>query len=108
MRALRASGYWVAEWLPQIAMLDTTDTGTFAFFASCDLARFSSRRVFANHRSAGISGALSRAMRPLGLSGWPSTRERTPGQALGAVAFPRGPKIPPVTDTRSPAYMPAF
>src|ERR1700682_720970 len=62
IRAFRASGYWVAEWLPQIAMFETTLTGTFAFFASWILARFSSRRVIANHLSAGISGAFERAM----------------------------------------------
>src|SRR5881394_2234865 len=85
MRAFRASGYWVAEWLPQIAMFDTTDTGTFAFFANCDLARFSSRRVIANHRSAGISGALRRAMRQFVLHGLPTTRMRTSRAALAAV-----------------------
>ncbi len=62
MRAFRASGYWVAEWFPQIAMFVTTDTGNFAFFASWVLARFSSRRVIANHRSGAISGAFIRAM----------------------------------------------
>ncbi len=62
MRAFLASGYWVAEWLPQIAMFETTDTGSFAFRASWVFARFSSRRVMANHRSAAISGAFIRAM----------------------------------------------
>src|SRR5438552_16200234 len=108
MRALRASGYWVAEWLPQIAMFDTIDTGTFAFFASCDLARFSSRRVIANHRSAGMSGALRRAMRQFVLQGLPTTRMRTSCAALAAIALPCGPKIPPLTDSRPPRAMPAL
>src|SRR6266571_2881619 len=105
MRALRASGYWVAEWLPQIAMFDTTDTGTFAFFASCDLARFSSRRVIANHRSAGMSGALSRAMRQFVLHGLPTTRMRTSCAAFAAIAFPCGP--PPCPPPPPPCPPPA-
>ena len=51
MRALCASGYWVAEWLPQIVMLLTAATGTPALPASLALARFSSSRVIANQRS---------------------------------------------------------
>ena len=62
MRALCASGYWVVEWFPHTATFEIADTGTLAFFASCVRARFSSRRVMANQRSAGTSGAFMRAM----------------------------------------------
>src|SRR3954469_25774541 len=50
------SGYCVAEWFPQMATLVTAVTSTPAFLASCDLARFSSRRVMANQRSRGTCG----------------------------------------------------
>ena len=62
MRALRASGYCVVEWFPHTARLEIAPTGTFAFFASWVRPRFSSSRVMANQRSAGISGAFMRAM----------------------------------------------
>src|SRR5688572_2937080 len=51
MVALLKSGYWVAEWLPQIGMFLTSVTGTFAFLASWNLARFWSNRTIANQRS---------------------------------------------------------
>src|SRR5262245_57953315 len=69
MRALAASGYWVAEWLPQMVMLVTCSTGTPALRASCDLARFSSSRVMANQRSRGTSGAFAAAIMQLVLHG---------------------------------------
>ena len=62
IRALAASGYCVVEWLPQTPTFVTAATGTFAFNAICVRARFSSRRVIANQRSAGSSGAFMRAM----------------------------------------------
>src|SRR5580698_8760719 len=71
--ALAKSGYWVAEWLPQMATLVTSATGALDFWASCALALFSSRRVMANHRSAGTSGALERAIRQFVLHGLPTT-----------------------------------
>src|SRR5258706_103407 len=108
MRALRASGYCVAEWLPQMAMLVTTCTGTPAFFASWVFARFSSRRVMANQRSAGRSGALRRAIRQLVLHGLPTTRMRTSCAAWSWIALPCGPKIFPFTDSRSPRSMPCL
>src|SRR5581483_6763303 len=77
MRALPKSGNWVAEWLPQMATLVTSETGTPAFLASWVLARFWSSRVMANQRSAGTSGACERAMRQLVLQGLPTTRMRT-------------------------------
>ena len=77
MRALAKSGNCVAEWLPQMAMLVTSATGTPALRASWALARFWSSRVIANQRSSGISGAFDRAMRQLVLQGLPTTRTRT-------------------------------
>ena len=58
MRALAKSGNWVAEWLPQMATLVTSATGRPALAASWALARFSSRRVMANQRSAGHLGRV--------------------------------------------------
>src|SRR4029079_3339398 len=86
--AFRASGYWVAEWLPQIAMLVTTFTGTWPLFASWVLARFSSHRVMAHTRSGGTSGAFERAIRQFVLQGLPTTRTRTSLAALALIAFP--------------------
>src|SRR5207302_6558760 len=98
IRALAKSGYWVAEWLPQIARLVTSATPTPALWASWLLARFSSRRVIANQRSSGISGALVRAIRQLVLQGLPTTRIRTSDAARAAIARPWGPKMPPFTE----------
>src|SRR3984957_20028475 len=95
--ALAKSGNCVAEWLPQIARLVTEATGAPALWASCALARFSSRRVMANQRSAGISGALERAIRQLVLQGLPTTRTRTSAAAFAVVARHRGLKRPPLT-----------
>ena len=106
--ACAKSGNWVAEWLPQIAMLVTSATGAPAFLASCDFARFSSSRVIANQRSAGTSGALLRAMRQLVLHGLPTTRTRTSAAARAAIALPWGPKMPPLTESRSPRSMPCL
>ena len=108
MRALAKSGNWVAEWLPQMATLVTSATGAPALAASCALARFSSRRVMANQRSAGTSGALERAMRQFVLHGLPTTRMRTSASAFSAMARPCGLKIPPFTLRRSPRSMPAL
>ena len=55
--AWNRSGYWVAEWLPQIVIFVISVTGTPSFFASCASARLWSRRVIAVNRSAGTSGA---------------------------------------------------
>ena len=108
MRALAKSGNWVAEWLPQMARLVTEATGTPAFLASWLLARFSSSRVMANQRSAGTSGALDRAIRQLVLHGLPTTSTRTSEAALAAMARPWGPKMPPLTVSRSPRSIPAL
>src|ERR1035437_10532521 len=89
-------------------MLVTVETGTPAFLASWVLDRFSSRRVIANQRSAGTSGAFERAIRQLVLQGFPTTRIRTSSAAFFWIALPCGAKIPPLIDRRSPRSMPAF
>ena len=108
MRALAKSGNWVAEWFPQMATLLTAETGTPAFLASWDLARFSSSRIMANHRSAGTSGAADRAIRQLVLHGLPTTSTRTSEAACSAIAAPWGLKMPPFTPRSSPRSIPAF
>src|SRR5690606_345334 len=45
--AWKMSGYWVAEWLPQIVILRMSATETPAFLDSCASARLWSRRVIA-------------------------------------------------------------
>ena len=62
----------------------------------------------ANQRSLGTSGALDRAIRQLVLQGLPTTSTRTSEAALAAMAWPWGPKIPPLTVSRSPRSMPAL
>ena len=68
------SGYWVAEWLPQMVMCSIAVTGAESFAASWETARLWSSRVMAVNRLAGTSGACSRAMRALVLAGLPTTR----------------------------------
>src|SRR5712692_345253 len=48
--AWKRSGYWVAEWLPQIVMRRAWVIGTAAFLASWAMARLWSRRVMAVKR----------------------------------------------------------
>ena len=67
------SGYWVAEWLPQIVMLVTSLIAAPVLPASWAIARLWSRRIIAVNRSAGMSGALLLAIRQLVLAGLPTT-----------------------------------
>src|ERR1700760_1721716 len=67
------SGYWVAEWLPQIVMLVTSEIALPVRDANWAIARLWSRRVIAVNRSAGMSGALLLAIRQLVLAGLPTT-----------------------------------
>src|SRR5262245_43904773 len=60
--AWNASGYWVAEWLPQIVMLVTSVTATPSLAAAWALARLWSRRVMAVKRLGSMFGALRWAM----------------------------------------------
>src|SRR5262245_33891079 len=55
--AWKMSGYWVAEWLPQIVIFVMSPTDAPVLAASCALARLWSRRVSAVNRSRGMSGA---------------------------------------------------
>ena len=49
--AWKMSGYWVAEWLPQIVIFLMSVTAAPVFLASCEIARLWSRRVSAENRS---------------------------------------------------------
>src|SRR6476660_9256951 len=71
--AWKMSGYWVAEWLPQIVSFLRSVTLAPVLAASCEIARLWSRRVSAEKRSRGMSGALVIAMRALVLAGLPVT-----------------------------------
>ena len=109
MRALAKSGNWVAEWFPQMATLVTVDTGTPALLGQ--LAPWPGSRRAGSWRTSGrpgTSGALDRAIRQLVLQGLPTTSTRTSEAALAAMARPWGPKIPPLTVSRSPRSMPAL
>src|ERR1700754_4710745 len=67
--AWNTSGYWVAEWLPQMVIFLMSVTATPVLRASCEMARLWSRRVRAENRSFGISGALVIAISALVLAG---------------------------------------
>src|SRR6202167_6679802 len=54
--AWQMSGYWVAEWLPQIVSFLMSVTLAPVFLASCEMARLWSSRVNAEKRSLGMSG----------------------------------------------------
>ena len=73
--AWKRSGYWVAEWLPQIVILVISVTGTPSLAASWAMARLWSSRVRAVKRSVGMSGALLMAMSALVLAGLPVTSD---------------------------------
>src|SRR6202007_2305119 len=49
--AWKMSGYWVAEWLPQMVTFLMSVTSAPVFWASCEMARLWSRRVNAENRS---------------------------------------------------------
>ena len=90
------SGYWVAEWLPQIVRRLMSETAAPVFFASCESARLWSRRVIAVKRSAGTSGAAAWAISALVLAGLPTTRTLMSSAALSLMALPCGLKMPPL------------
>ena len=84
--AWNTSGYWVAEWLPQMVMRDTSDTGLPVRADNWALARLWSSRVMAVNCDESSAGALFMAMRQLVLAGFPTTSTFTPLDALsGAV-----------------------
>src|SRR5271166_7206362 len=86
----------------------TEATGTPAFRASCEAARFWSRRVMANQRSDGTLGACDLAIRQLVLHGLATVKTRTLELAASLIAFPCPVKIGPFARIRSARLMPSF
>src|SRR5688572_3742165 len=86
--AWKMSGYWVAEWLPQIVIFLMSVTDAPVLAASCEIARLWSRRVRAENRSLGMSGALDIAISALVLAGLPVTPMRTSSAATSLRALP--------------------
>ena len=104
--AWKRSGYWVAEWLPQIVIFLMSVTLAPVLAASWEIARLWSRRVSAENRSRGMSGALVIAMSALVLAGLPVTPMRTSSAATALRALPWAVKIAPLAESRSPRSMP--
>lgn len=100
------SGYWVAEWLPQIDMRRIDAAGSPVRCANCAMARLWSSRVSALNRVRGTPGALFIAMRALVLAGLPTTRTLTSSAAAASIARPCVVKIAPFAASRSPRSMP--
>src|ERR1700742_3456574 len=94
--AWKMSGYWVAEWLPQIVIFLTSVTFAPVFLANWLIARLWSRRVSAENRSFGMSGALLSAISALVLAGLPVTAMRTSLAATEFNALPCAVKIAPL------------
>src|SRR3546814_206634 len=92
--AWSTSGYWVAEWLPQIVILVTSLPWTPALAASWAMARLWSRRIMAVNRLGSRSAALLIAIRAFVLAGLPTTRTFTSRFALRLSASPWGLKMP--------------
>src|ERR1700734_3842080 len=82
------SGYWVAEWLPQMVIFLMSLTSAPVLWASCEMARLWSRRVKAENRSRGMSGALLIAISALVLAGLPVTPRRMSSAATEFSALP--------------------
>ena len=104
--AWKMSGYCVAEWLPQIVIFLMSVTAAPVLAASCEIARLWSRRVSAENRSCGMSGALVIAISALVLAGLPVTPMRTSSAATLLSALPCAVKIAPLAESRSPRSMP--
>src|ERR1700752_5453344 len=56
--AWKMSGYWVAEWLPQIVIFLMSVTAAPVFLASCEIARLWSRRGGAGNTPPGGWGGV--------------------------------------------------
>src|SRR4051812_21659605 len=69
-------GYWVAEWLPQMASFLSSVTGTPSFLESWARARLWSRRGIAGKRAAGAAGAVGGGGRGGGVGGGAATAGR--------------------------------
>src|ERR1700752_264685 len=74
--AWKMSGYWVAEWLPQMVIFLMSVTAAPVFLASWEIARLWSRRVSAENLSCGMSGGWLMAINALVLAGLPVTPTR--------------------------------
>src|ERR1700680_1346029 len=71
--ALKTSGYWVAEWFPQMLIFLTAVTAFFTFWATWVSARLWSRRIIAVNCVDLSAGAFFMAMSALVLAGLPTT-----------------------------------
>src|SRR5436190_7550321 len=67
--AWNTSGYWVAEWLPQIVTLRIAETGLPTLAASCEVARLWSSRIIAVNCAGFRLGAFFIAIRQFVLAG---------------------------------------
>jgi hypothetical protein len=106
--AWNTSGYWVAEWFPQIVILVTSATCAPALRASWAFARLWSSRVMAEKRSLGTLGALFIAINALVLAGLPTTSTRTSSAAFSEIALPCTVKMAPLADSRSARSIPSL
>src|SRR5258705_944709 len=86
--AWNTSGYWVAEWLPQMVIFLMSVTAAPVFLASCEMARLWSRRGSAENRSFGMSGAVVIPIHALGLGGVPGTPPRMSSAGNGIQGLP--------------------
>ena len=100
------SGYWVAEWLPQMVIFFTLLTGRPTFCATWVSARLWSRRIMAVNCVGFRLGALFIAISALVLAGLPTTSTFTSRLANSSSARPWGPKILPLASSRSLRSMP--
>src|SRR5258705_13974778 len=75
--AWNTSGYWVAEWLPQIVTFRIDETGLFPLAASCELARLWSSRIMPVNCVGFRLGAFFIAMRQFVFAGLPTTNTFT-------------------------------
>lgn len=103
---MKTSGYWVAEWLPQMVIWLIALTLTPVFCASWATARLWSSRVRALNRRFGMSGALLIAISALVLAGLPVTSTLTSSAAWSLSARPWTVKIAPFASSRSERSIP--
>src|SRR2546426_902031 len=98
--AWNTSGYWVAEWFPQMVTLRIELKGLPIFCAIWATARLWSRRIIAVNCVGLRLGAFFMAMRQLVLAGLPATSTLTLRLAPAARALPPGAEIPPLAPRR--------
>src|SRR4249920_725270 len=71
--AWKMSGYWVAEWLPQMVIFLMLLTALPTFWATCEVARLWSSRIMAVNWVGFRLGAFFIAIRQFVLAGLPTT-----------------------------------